>query len=112
MEGPELTWLDLRALAHEYCHAHQDWVVDPDGYSYLGRWPDTPEGEAYVAAEAADETAGYEPFGRRGPVEDAAEFCAHYYYEVVIPGLVRDRARLQRHWPHRYEWAATWLSRR
>ena len=51
-------------IAHEYCHAHQDWVIDPDNYGGWSRWEHTPEGEAFVAAIAADEAAGHDPVGR------------------------------------------------
>ena len=105
---------DTGAVAHEYCHAHQDWVVDPDQYNGLGEYARTEAGHAFdIAWEADSETGdgnrfinGYSP---RGPVERAAEVCAWYFvdawrvYPWASPTYLRDRL------PHLYAWAEEWL---
>ena len=111
-------WRVNNTIAHEYCHAHQDWVIDPDDYSATSSeaWVGTPEGEAFMAARAADLAAGYDEsvLNRGTPLEDGAEVCERYYYDLVVPekGLSYDRAWLRKAAPHQYEWAAAWLSRR
>ena len=48
-----LEWSTM--LAHEYCHAHQDWASDPDTYGLDDRrWAQSPEGTAYREAYAVD----------------------------------------------------------
>ena len=81
----------LHTLAHEYCHAHQHWVLNPrlrepsDG----DNWQYSPEGRAFVAAWEADrrdpfldyvEIRGLR-YGRRNIAEEFAEICAHWFYE-------------------------------
>ena len=105
-------WHLGRTVTHEYCHAHQDWVVDPADTSDLSRWPHTPEGRAFIAAEAADRAAGNWISSRESYVERAADVCAYFYYEVVMSPpweLKQDRAWLRERVPHQYEWAAEWL---
>ena len=106
---------DLGTLGHEYCHAHQDWVVDPDRYNGLGGYARTEAGRAFDAAWEADKEAadGGRPlppgYGFRGPVERAAEICAWYFidqsyiYPWATPTFLRD------HLPHLYAWAEEWL---
>ena len=105
-------WVIGRALTHEYCHAHQDWVIDPvDYYTALSsHWPDTPEGKAFAAAEAADLAAGHDSVSRRHSlVERSAEVCEMFYYDHPrVIGL----DHLRKNGPRQYEWADTWLSRR
>ncbi len=101
----------LPTIAHEYCHAHQDWVVDPDSYSGgNGVWDRTPEGQAYIAAREADRAAGYKadfyPSRPNNQLEQAASVCAIYYYRKPTS------TNLQVEAPHQYAWAAEWLSRR
>ena len=112
LAGPsQPDWGIKKAIAHEYCHLHQDWVVDPtshNGDPFL--WQDTPEGQAFAAAEAADRAAGHERVSRRETLlERAATVCQQFYYSHPrVLGL----EHLRTHGPRQYEWAATWLSRR
>ena len=104
-------WVIGRALTHEYCHAHQDWVTYPLDRTFH-HWPDTPEGRAFIAAEAADRTEGKYLSRRESYVERAADACAYFYYEVVRSPpweLKQDRAWLRETVPHQYEWASKWL---
>ena len=105
-------WWIKAAIVHEYCHAHQDWVIDPvDYYTALSsHWPDTPEGKAFAAAEAADLAAGHDSVSRRHSlVERSAEVCEMFYYDHPrVIGL----DHLRKNGPRQYEWADTWLSRR
>ena len=87
-------WTRARSLTHEYCHAHQDWVADPTGPSFLSDWVGTPQGQAYIAAPAADEAAGYPPVTFPAePWEQAAEVCEVFYYEVVSRASCASKAR-------------------
>ncbi len=101
----------LSTIAHEYCHAHQDWVVDPDSYSGgNGVWDRTPEGQAYIAAREADRAAGYKtdwyPSRPDNQLENAAEVCGLYYFrDPPFPDL-----RVEA--PYQYAWAAEWLTQR
>ena len=115
---------DLSTIGHEYCHAHQDWTLDPDRYNGDGqKWLQTLEGRAFVAAWEADRPTD-DPFlqyvemrSRRfltkSPSEEAAEICSHYFYEYRHPmfGTV-GRAYLRDHLPHLHAWGAEWLRRR
>ena len=107
---------DWGALGHEYCHAHQDWVVDPDSYNGAAGYAQTDAGRAFDAAwEAAKEAADPEGarflrgYGLRRAVERAAEVCAWYFidhsyiYPWATPTFLRDRL------PHLYAWAEEWL---
>ena len=115
-------WVIGRALTHEYCHAHQDWVayqLDPTASMLaqyrprLPDWPHTAEGRAFIAAEAADRAAGNWISSRESYVERGATICEEFYYEIVSPpgepDFVRDRAWLRAKSPHQYAWAAEWL---
>ena len=109
--------LDVRSmLAHEYCHAHQDWAVDSNAYSSItSNWPQSAEGRAFLAAWEADRATGDQLIRDhdrrdRGPMEDGAEICAIYNYTseggrygTVGPGYLRDRL------PHLHAWAEEWL---
>ncbi len=106
----------LSTIAHEYCHAHQDWVVDPDFYRVTG-WEVTPEGQAYIAAREADRAAGYEadwyPSALDNQVENAASVCSLYYFpRNPQGGPDHQGTNLQVEAPHQYAWAAEWLPRR
>ena len=97
-------------IVHEYCHAHQDWAADPNRYN-VWDWEQSPEGQAYAEAEAADHAAGYTypPWRSRGPSEDAAEVCASFAYDD--PSTF-GRNDLREQAPNRYRWAEEWLHRR
>ena len=103
-------WVIGRAITHEYCHAHQDWLTYPMDRTFH-HWPDTAEGKAFIAAEAADRAAGNYVSSRESYVERGATICELFYYEVRVPGWepVSDRARLRKEAPHQYAWAAEWL---
>ena len=102
-------------LAHEYCHAHQDWAADPDRHN-LGDWDDSPEGRAFREAWEADVPTKdplITPSINDGGSEDAAEICSTYFiereqgrYGILGPGYLRDRL------PHLSAWAEEWLRRR
>lgn len=99
----------FNTIVHEYCHAHQDWAADPSRYG-SHQWEQSPEGQAYTEAEAADRAAGYQypPWRSRGPTEDAAEVCATFAYDTA--SFTRNDLREQA--PNRYRWAEEWLHRR
>ena len=103
-------WWIKAAIVHEYCHAHQDWMVDPAEYGPITRWEDTPEAAAFAVAEAADRAAGRDAVSRRPSLnERAAEVCGMFYYDHPrVIGL----DWLLANGPRQYEWADTWLSRR
>ena len=114
LAGPSKpAWVIGRAVTHEYCHAHQDWVVDPNRYGAFGEWPDTPGGRAFEAAEAADRAAGNWISSRYQSYERAATICEIFYYEIKYPTFPReyedDRVWLRENAPHQYEWASEWL---
>ena len=108
----DMDWAPL--LAHEYCHAHQDWVADPDAFNSLD-WDESPEGQAFRAAwEAALPTRdpAIWPPADDGGIEDAADICSMYFIEreqgtfgLLGPGYLRERL------PHLYAWAEEWLRR-
>ena len=117
----------LHTVAHEYCHAHQHWVQDPDGVgsSDGGDWQYTPEGRAFVAAWEADRRTN-PPFldyveirglryGTRNINEEFAEICAHWFYERQPPwpryktlGHV-GREYFRVHLPHLHAFSEEWL---
>ena len=111
----------LGTIAHEYCHAHQDWVVDPNGYGGISeRWPNTPEGSAFVEAWDAERatnnpalttvSTGYD---RDNYVEFAAVTCSSYFVEGdVSSGRRPGPEELQDRLPHLYAWAEEWLRHR
>ena len=109
---------NLGTLGHEYCHAHQDWSVDPARYTSYGGWVQTPSGHAYVAAWEADWPHPYlswiEIHGSRAriksPAEEAAEICSNYFYDFWHPLLgTVGRRYLREHVPHLHAWAEEWL---
>ncbi len=106
-------WIVHRAITHEYCHAHQDWVVDPNDYGPLHLWERTSAGRAFQAAEVADKAAGNYVSSRYQLYERAATICEIFYYEIKYPtfprGYESDRAWLRENAPHQYAWAAEWL---
>ena len=106
---------DRHTIAHEYCHAHQDWAIDPTNYSNMSVWTDTLEGQAFIAASDADrawEILSYFFFPSDPPnyIEDAAFICTEYFYEREPP--VFGRRFLREHLPHLFAWAGEWLRRR
>ena len=110
----------LVGLAHEYCHAHQDWVEDPDTYGGSeGYWANnTPEGRAFVEAWDTDRPTNDRYLlsleSRRGGRRDVygefgAHICEAYFVEGDgTPGRQYLRDRL----PHLYAWAEEWLRHR
>ena len=96
-------------IVHEYCHGHQDWAADPNRYN-AGDWEQSPEGQAYIEAAAADRAAGYTStaLGSRGPAEEAANVCVSFAYDPSNFG----RNDLREQAPNRYRWAEEWLHRR
>ena len=97
-------------ITHEYCHAHQDWAAGPDRYN-IGEWEQSPEGQAYLEAAAANRAAGYTlPWNKNlGPLEVAATVCSAFAYYEPRSGFTRDDLREQA--PNRYRWAEEWLYR-
>ena len=107
-----LEWSTM--LAHEYCHAHQDWADNPDTYGLDDRrWAQSPEGAAYREAYAVDRLTN-DPWFRtdethwRGWGESAANICSRYF--VGSPG--RDRQYIRERLPNLYAWAKEWLRHR
>ena len=111
---------ELSAIGHEYCHAHQDWSIDPVVSSFYGPdWLQTPEGLAFVAAWEADWPHPYLELmeilgsraGNKRPDEEAAGICSYYFYDVWDPSLrtTVGRRYLRDHVPHLYAWAEEWL---
>ena len=114
---------DLSTVAHEYCHAHQDWTRDPNFYNGDGDdWlAQTPEGRAFLAAWEADRPTN-DPLllsleERRGSrtahSEYAADMCAYYFVDedegnlgTVGQEYLRDRL------PHLHAWAEEWMRHR
>ena len=112
---------NLRAMAHELCHAHQHFLLAPrgsnSGFNEVD-WEATLEGKAYIRARQADwddPEVGknqydllVEDFG--SPLEGAAETCARWWDVGDRPRYTR--AWLQDHAPNRARWAQEWLTRR
>ena len=98
-------------LSHEYCHAHQDWAIDPNAYDSLGtKWPQSPEGRAFLAAWEADRATGAQLINDRGPNENGAEICAIYNYTLERERYgTRGRGYLRERLPHLHAWAEEWL---
>ena len=108
-------------LGHEYCHAHEDWTIDPTRYNNYGDWLQTPAGLAFLAAWEAEWPHPYLAWveirgsrsGVKGPAEEAAEICSHYFYDFWTPqvgtGTTVGRRYLRDHVPHMYAWAEEWL---
>ena len=106
LAGPSLPdWGIKKAIAHEYCHLHQVWVVDPINYGgsqFL--WQDTPEGQAFAAAEAADRAAGHRRVSsRESLLERAATVCQMFYYDH--PRAFGGLAWLREAGPRQLAWA-------
>ena len=118
----------LHTIAHEYCHAHQHWVLNPRGGSWEGRnWQHSPEGLAFIAAWEADWRAN-DPFlewveghsrrrGMKTISEEGAEICSLYFvdhsFRASVSRLVTvGRGYLRDHVPHLYAWAEEWLRHR
>ncbi len=120
----------LQTLAHEYCHAHQHWVQDPDGVgsSDGANWQYTPEGRAFVAAWEADRRTNH-PFldyvetrsrryRRKNINEEFAEICAHWFYESqpvwpyyreLLGHVPVGREYFRVHLPHLHAFSEEWL---
>ena len=114
---------NLTTIGHEYCHAHQDWTIDPTDYSGYSGWLQTPSGHAFLAAWEADWPHPYlgwvEINGSRAsikaPQEEAAVICSHYFYEDFshwFMGTTVTRRYLRDHVPHVHAWAEEWLRHR
>ena len=129
---PNLDWNPelLHTVAHEYCHAHQHWVQDPDGVgsSDGANWQYTPEGRAFVAAWEADRRTNH-PFldyvetrsrryRRKNVYEEFAEVCAHWFYEgqpkwpyyrELLGHVPVGREYFRVHLPHLHAFSEEWL---
>ena len=109
-----LDWAPL--VAHEYCHAHQDWSMPPNEIFDDTAWRASPEGQAFRAAWEADRPTKDPliwPDVNDGGTEDAAEICSTYFIEredpewgTLGPGYLRERL------PNLYAWAVEWLRHR
>ena len=130
---PNLDWspYKLHTVAHEYCHAHQKWVLEPDpvGLSDGANWQYTPEGRAFVAALEADrrtnhpfldyvEIRSYRGNNRRNIYEEFAEVCAHWFYEgqpkwsyyrELLGHVPVGREYFRVHLPHLHAFSEEWL---
>lgn len=116
---------DLKTIGHEYCHAHQDWIRDPNRYGGNGsRWTEqTEEGQAFAAAWNADRPGKDPLLMFLGQIYSAcfpcysqyfADTCAYYFIEVPA-GAVLDtinRQYLREHLPHVYAFHEEWLRHR
>ncbi len=120
----------LHTVAHEYCHAHQRWVQDPDGVGSYdgGDWEYSPEGRAFVAAWEADRRTNH-PFldyvetrsrryGKKNRYEEFAEICAHWFYEdppgwsyyrELLGHVPVGREYFRVHLPHLHAFSEEWL---
>ena len=98
-------------LAHEYCHAHQDWAVDSNAYSSItSNWPQSAEGRAFLAAWEADRATGARLINDWGPLENGAEICGIYNYTLESERYgTRGRGYLRDRLPHLHAWAEEWL---
>ena len=131
---PNLDWSQytLQTLAHEYCHAHQHWVLNPDpapAATHDGaNWRYTPEGRAFVAAWEADRRTN-PPFldyveyrslryGKKNRYEEFAEICAHWFYEgqpkwvyyrELLGHVPVGREYFRVHLPHLHAFSEEWL---
>ena len=109
---------NMRVLAHEVCHAHQQWLIAPRGKN--GTFVEsiienTPEGQAYELARQADwDEVGKSTFdldrGTSSRLEGAAETCARWWDVDERPEYTR--AWLQANAPNRARWARDWLTKR
>ncbi len=115
---------NLHTVAHEYCHAHQDWSNHRAGL--LGdadAWLRIPEGLAFVAAWEADLPTG-DPLlrileirssrnGNRNRHEEGAEVCALWFTgedQLYAPLLGHTgRTYFRDRLPHLHAWAEEWL---
>ena len=109
---------NMHIMAHEVCHAHQQWIVAPKGKKgQVGtRWNGSSEGQAYELARQADwREVGKTAFdldprtsSRR---EGAAETCARWW------GVDKSRPEYTRPWlrvnaPDRARWGKDRLTKR
>ena len=114
----------LNTIGHEYCHAHQAWVLDFDrpGLDAV-EYERSPEGLAFVAAWEADSPTNDELLrwveihsdrAGKSPTEEAAEICSHYFvdhwfYSTGAQRVTVGRAYLRDHLPHLHAWGEEWL---
>ncbi|MYD71138.1 MAG: carboxypeptidase regulatory-like domain-containing protein [Acidobacteria bacterium] len=120
---------NLHFVAHEYCHAHQDWSNNREGH--LGDahlWLRTGEGRAFVAAWEADQPSNDELLrileirSRRNRIrnrhEEGANVCALWFTgeDQLYTPFLRDtgptytgRTYFREHLPHLAAWAEEWL---
>ena len=117
-------------LAHELAHARQHAIAVVHGGSHARDWERTPEGQAY--REAWEQDLQNAPRGfhlpddseqyRHDLLENAAEFCSHYWQLRFGIGLGyrheggyqdNDILRgLKQRAPNRFKWAETYLNTR
>ena len=107
----------FHTLSHEIFHAHQDYVVSPDGLGRTQDWIHTNEGQAFVAAKKRD----WEEVGKAeydlvdyyadSDLENSAHTAALYFgidrWEVTY----RPHEDLKTVAPHRYRWCQEWLNK-
>ena len=108
---------NMRVLAHEVCHAHQQWIFAPQGKNGgIGmRWDSSYEGKAYAVARQADwDEAGKTAFDLDREIsshlEGAAETCARWWDVDERPEYTRAWLRVNA--PNRARWAGNWLTKR
>ena len=108
----------LGTFAHEIAHAHQDALIAVDGSGDdFGDWTRSPEGVAFEEARKKDwEEVGKADYdlipGYATLWENAAQTCALYWSaETRWSGLGRYE-KLEISAPHRFKWAAEWLTKR
>ena len=115
---------DLHTVAHEYCHAHQDWSAEREGlFGGAADWRRTAEGRAFFAAWEADSPTNDELLwileirsrrgGNRNRVEEGANVCALWFTgedQLYAPLLGHTGPTYFReHLPHLHAWAEEWL---
>ena len=109
-------WTYWTMLAHEYCHAHQDWAVDPNAYAQspptghrarkAGRFspPGRRTGRQATSSSGITTAAIGDPWRtarRSAPYTTIRQRVGGM--EPVGPGYLRDRL------PHLHAWAEEWL---
>lgn len=106
----------IGTIAHEYCHAHQDWAIDPNAYD-LGPtiWLQSPEGRAFLAAYEADRATG-DPYFRgqedRIPLFEIGASVCNMFFRTSEPTLDSspwNRQYMRDRLPHLHAWAEEWL---
>ena len=97
----------IGTIAHEYCHAHQDWAIDPNRYD-LGNsiWSQSPEGRAFLAAYARHRQPAVLPL-----FEIGASVCSISFKtsEPTLGSSRWNRQYMRDRLPHLHAWAEEWL---